>query len=92
MEERESKVVIKEGETTSITCKARGKPPPTYSWIKASTRENLATTSRFSVNDLSGLLTFDRVEAGDYGKYICSAVNKAGQNETEIEVEVRAVL
>lgn len=45
-------------------------------------------TSRFSVNEISGLLTFDRVEAGDYGKYICSAVNKAGQNETAIEVEV----
>lgn len=48
----------------------------------------MATTSRFSVNEISGLLTFDRVEAGDYGKYICNAVNKAGQNETEIEVEV----
>lgn len=48
----------------------------------------MATTSRFSVNEISGLLTFDRVEAGDYGKYICSAVNQAGQNETEIEVEV----
>nr|UXP87132.1 fasciclin 2 isoform H [Manduca sexta] len=88
MEERESRVEIKEGESAAITCKARGKPPPRYTWIKASTRENLATTSRFSVNEISGLLTFDRVEAGDYGKYICSAVNKAGQNETEIEVEV----
>ncbi|XP_045773463.1 fasciclin-2 isoform X2 [Maniola jurtina] len=88
MEERETKVVIKEGETASITCKARGKPPPTYSWIKASTRENLGTTPRFSVDEIKGLLTFDRVEAGDYGKYICSAVNQAGHNETEIEVEV----
>ncbi|XP_011552583.2 fasciclin-2 isoform X3 [Plutella xylostella] len=88
MEERESRVLIKEGESAAITCKARGQPPPTYTWIKASTRENLATTSRFSVNDITGLLTFDRVEAGDYGKYICNAVNKAGQNETEIEVEV----
>lgn len=40
------------------------------------------------MNDNTGLLTIDRVEAGDYGKYICSAVNQAGQNETEIEVEV----
>lgn len=48
----------------------------------------MATTSRYSVNELTGLLTFDRVEAGDYGKYICNALNQAGQNETEIEVEV----
>lgn len=48
----------------------------------------MASTSRFSVQENSGLLTIDRVEAGDYGKYICSAVNQAGQNETEIEVEV----
>ncbi|XP_063625397.1 fasciclin-2 isoform X1 [Cydia splendana] len=88
MEEREPRVEIKEGGSAAITCKARGKPPPKYSWIKASTRENLASTSRFSVNEITGLLTFDRVEAGDYGKYICSAVNQAGQNETEIEVEV----
>ncbi|XP_068627565.1 fasciclin-2 [Battus philenor] len=88
MEEREPRVEIKEGESAAITCKARGKPPPTYTWIKANTRENLATTSRYSVNDNTGLLTIDRVEAGDYGKYICSAVNQAGQNETEIEVEV----
>ncbi|XP_013194959.1 fasciclin-2 isoform X2 [Amyelois transitella] len=88
MEDRDPRVVLKEGESASISCKARGKPPPTYTWIKASTRENLASTSRFSVNEIKGLLTFDRVEAGDYGKYICSAVNQAGQNETEIEVEV----
>lgn len=50
--------------------------------------QNLASTSRFSVNENTGLLTIDRVEAADYGKYICSAVNQAGQNETEIEVEV----
>lgn len=50
--------------------------------------QNLASTSRFSVNENTGLLRFDRVEAGDYGKYICSAVNQAGQNETEIEIEV----
>lgn len=48
----------------------------------------MATASRYSVNEITGLLTFDRVEAGDYGKYICNAVNQAGQNETEIEVEV----
>lgn len=28
------------------------------------------------------------MEAGDYGKYICNAVNQAGHNETDIEVEV----
>ncbi|XP_026332597.1 fasciclin-2 isoform X2 [Hyposmocoma kahamanoa] len=88
MEKRELQVEVKEGETTSIMCKARGKPPPKYSWIKASTRENLAGASRFKVNEITGQLTFDRVEAGDYGKYICSAVNQAGQNETEINVEV----
>lgn len=39
MEDRDPRVVIKEGESAAITCKARGKPPPTYTWIKASTRE-----------------------------------------------------
>lgn len=39
MVEREQKVEIREGVSAAITCRARGKPPPTYSWIKASTRE-----------------------------------------------------
>lgn len=39
MEEREPRVEIKEGESAAITCKAKGKPPPTYTWIKAATRE-----------------------------------------------------
>lgn len=39
MEEREPRVEIKEGESAAISCKARGKPSPKYSWIKASTRE-----------------------------------------------------
>lgn len=39
MEERDPRVEIREGESAAISCKARGKPLPTYSWIKASTRE-----------------------------------------------------
>lgn len=39
MEEREPRVEIREGESAAISCKARGKPNPTYSWVRASTRE-----------------------------------------------------
>lgn len=45
-------------------------------------------TSRFAANELSGELSFERIEPNDYGTYICSAANRAGQNETEFEVEV----
>lgn len=52
MEERESRVEIKEGGTAAITCKARGKPAPTYSWIKASTREVVHFIIPFKIDTL----------------------------------------
>ncbi|KOB73599.1 Fasciclin II GPI-linked isoform [Operophtera brumata] len=78
-------VVFETGELAERTIKLEVYTAPE---MERHDTKNLATTSRYSVNDLTGRLNFDRVEAGDYGKYICIADNLAGQNETGIEVEV----
>lgn len=47
-------VQVVEGETASVKCKATGKPPPKYQWIKLDGRRDLSKTDRFSVKELTG--------------------------------------
>lgn len=83
-----SEVKVIEGESASIVCNATGKPPPTYTWIKEMTRENLATTDRFDVNKNTGMLIINRVESNDDSHYKCVAENTAGRVETSVKISV----
>lgn len=56
-----------ESETASVTCRAHGKPPPTFKWIKSSTQQDLTTADRFSVDRLTGVLTIRDVSKDDNG-------------------------
>ncbi|KAJ4436724.1 hypothetical protein ANN_16856 [Periplaneta americana] len=87
-EKMESSVKVVETETASVTCKASGKPPPTFSWIKLPSRENLAETDRFSVDKHTGVLTIRGVIKEDDGDYKCEAVNQAGKIERTVKVTV----
>lgn len=87
-EKMNSSVTIVETETRSVTCKASGKPLPTYSWIKASTREDLATVDRFSVEKNTGVLTIRDISKDDDGAYKCVATNAAGKAESFVKINV----
>ncbi|XP_043285257.1 fasciclin-2 isoform X2 [Venturia canescens] len=88
IEETHSEIEIVEGKTETITCKASGKPPPKYTWVKYLTREDLSTTDRFGVDKDLGLLTITNVNREDGGEYQCTANNTAGQAQTIIKVSV----
>lgn len=77
-----------ETETASVTCRASGKPPPTFSWIKLSTREDLAIADRFSVEKHTGVLTIRDVSKDDDGEYKCVATNAAGKVEHVVRIHV----
>lgn len=81
-------ISIIEGETASTICKATGKPPPKYKWIKLNTRQDLAHTDRFGVKEISGDLIINRVEANDDSLYSCIAENPAGRANTTVKVNV----
>lgn len=81
-------VQVVEGETASVKCKATGKPPPKYQWIKLDGRRDLSKTDRFSVKELTGELIMNRVESGDDGMYKCVATNPADRAETEVRINV----
>ncbi|KAL1138703.1 hypothetical protein AAG570_008765 [Ranatra chinensis] len=80
-----SSLEVVDGESASITCNATGKPKPTYSWIRASSQENLGIASdRFSVNEVTGVLTVNRVTQDDNGEFKCVATNGAGTIERTV--------
>ncbi|XP_034230309.1 fasciclin-2 isoform X2 [Thrips palmi] len=79
---------IVEGETATIRCRARGKPKPTFAWIKASTQQNMASADRFKVNPLTGDMIISGVRPEDSGDYKCVASNKASTVEKTVLVNV----
>ncbi|XP_023709621.1 fasciclin-2 isoform X4 [Cryptotermes secundus] len=84
----ESSVRVVETETASVTCKASGKPPPTFSWIRLPTQEDLATADRFSVDKYTGTLTIRDVSKDDDGDYKCVATNAANSVEHVVRISV----
>lgn len=81
-------ISVIEGETASTKCVATGKPPPSYTWIKDSTQQDLSRTDRFGVQPNLGVLIINRVEYNDNGVYTCVANNSAGQVDAKIRINV----
>ncbi|XP_011692317.1 PREDICTED: fasciclin-2 isoform X2 [Wasmannia auropunctata] len=88
IEEILSPVDIVEGENANIACKASGKPPPMFTWVKSLTQQNLSITDRFGVDPVTGMLTITNVNREDVGEYQCSAANAAGIATATIQVNV----
>ncbi|XP_043591464.1 fasciclin-2 isoform X3 [Bombus pyrosoma] len=88
VEEFPAPVNVIEGEDASIRCKAHGKPPPKFTWVKSLTHQNLSNANRFGVDSDTGILTITNVNREDAGEYQCTAINLAGEANTNIRVNV----
>ncbi|XP_012278809.1 fasciclin-2 isoform X2 [Orussus abietinus] len=88
IEELNSPVEMTEGESKGITCKAKGKPPPKFMWVKSVTQQDLSKADRFEVNEDTGTLFINNVKREDVGEYQCVASNGAGRATTNIQVYV----
>ncbi|XP_011165129.3 fasciclin-2 isoform X2 [Solenopsis invicta] len=88
IEEILSPVDIIEGENANIECKASGKPPPSFTWVKSLTQQNLSIADRFGVDPVTGVLTITNVNREDAGEYQCTAANAAGIATANILVNV----
>jgi neural cell adhesion molecule len=86
--EQMTKVSVIEGETAWTKCVATGKPPPTYTWIKQGTSQDLSKTDRFDVKKNTGDLIITRVEFNDDDIYKCIAENQAGRVESTVKIDV----
>lgn len=87
-EHMQSEAEVVEGDSGSITCMAKGKPAPTYSWVRAGTQQDLSSASRFSSNPQTGVLTINPAERTDRGQYQCRARNAAGVVERTVGLSV----
>ncbi|KAK4886441.1 hypothetical protein RN001_002712 [Aquatica leii] len=81
-------VEVVEGEEASIICNGTGKPPPSFTWIKEKTRQDLSVADRFTVKKNTGSLVIHKVEFNDDSFYKCVAENNAGRNETVVKINV----
>lgn len=88
IEEISNPVDIIEGENANIECKASGKPPPMFSWIKSLTQQNLSNADRFGVDRITGMLSITNVNREDAGEYQCTAANAADIATANIQVNV----
>ena len=76
-------VIVEEGESVSLQCKASGQPTPTVTWMKAFSH---LAKERTSVVD--GTLVINSVNASDGGVYACSAKNLLAQESVVAQVTV----
>lgn len=84
-----SEITVKEKESISIQCKAFGRPPPIYSWIKESEGQIVSEESgRLIVNKQTGVLTIDNVLKEDDGEFRCLATNSVGNDEKIVKIIV----
>ena len=90
--------IVREGNTTTITCEALGYPPPTVVW----SRTNETLSDRVSVSDsvsvptgygnvtrVSVNLTITNASREDTGVYMCSANNSVGSDTKSINITVQ---
>ena len=93
-----NKTIVRERNTTIITCEALGYPPPTIVW----SRTNGTLSDRVSVSDsvsvptgygnvtrVSVNLTITNASREDTGVYMCSANNSVGSDNKSISITVQ---
>ncbi|XP_067304106.1 neural cell adhesion molecule 1-like [Pseudorasbora parva] len=70
--------------SVSISCLVKGEPTPNITWIVPSTFDN----SRYKYNTDKSELTISAVTRSDFGKYVCTATNKIGENTATFILDV----
>ena len=76
-------VIVEEGESVSLQCKASGQPTPMVTWMKAFSH---LSEERTSVVD--GTLLINSVNTSNGGVYKCSAKNLLAQESVVVQVMV----
>ena len=90
--------IVREGNTTTITCEAFGYPPPMIVWSKingilsdrVSVSENVSVlTGNGNVTRVSVNLTLTNVNREDTGMYSCVAANYIGSDDKNVSITVQ---
>ncbi|XP_006011631.1 leucine-rich repeat and fibronectin type-III domain-containing protein 2 [Latimeria chalumnae] len=80
------KLLVLEGQTASLKCKAIGDPIPVIHWVAPDDRL-LGNSSRTAVYD-NGTLEILITTPKDYGTFTCIAANAAGESTASVELSI----
>ncbi|XP_043941008.1 leucine-rich repeat and fibronectin type-III domain-containing protein 2 [Protopterus annectens] len=80
------KLLVLEGQSASLKCKAIGDPPPVIHWVAPDDRL-IGNSSRTIVYD-NGTLDIVITSSKDYGIFTCIAANAAGESTASIELSI----
>ncbi|KAM6973145.1 leucine-rich repeat and fibronectin type-III domain-containing protein 2 isoform 1-T2 [Aplochiton taeniatus] len=80
------KLLVLEGQTASLRCKAVGDPMPIIHWVAPDDRL-ISNSSRATVFE-NGTLDITVTTANDYGIFTCIAANAAGESTASIELSI----
>uniref|UniRef100_A0A8C5X6K5 Hemicentin-1 n=1 Tax=Malurus cyaneus samueli TaxID=2593467 RepID=A0A8C5X6K5_9PASS len=70
----------------SLYCETNAVPPPVLTWFKDG--HSLSSSDRVLILPGGRVLQIARVRVGDAGRYVCVAVNEAGQDSIHYDVRV----
>ncbi|KAJ8340999.1 hypothetical protein SKAU_G00332900 [Synaphobranchus kaupii] len=80
------KLLVLEGQTASLRCKAIGDPVPVIHWVTPDDRL-IGNSSRATVYE-NGTLDILITTSKDYGTFTCIAANAAGESTASIELSI----
>ncbi|CAL8285748.1 unnamed protein product [Lota lota] len=80
------KLLVLEGQTASLRCKAVGDPMPAVHWVAPDDRL-ISNSSRAIVYE-NGTLDITITTSKDYGTFTCIAANAAGESTASIELSI----
>ena len=90
--------IVREGDTTTVTCEALGYPPPTVEWNRTdglvddrvSMSDSISVpTGNGNVTSVSVNLTITNAHREDTGVYTCSANNSIGSDDKNVDITVQ---
>lgn len=77
------------GQKLIVQCSAEGQPKPEYQWIKNSAMEPDENKNETWIQEENRII-FSEIQINDAGCYECFAFNRAGNDSSEIIIEVLA--
>ncbi|XP_035389010.1 leucine-rich repeat and fibronectin type-III domain-containing protein 2 [Electrophorus electricus] len=80
------KLLVLEGQTASLRCKAVGDPTPYIHWVAPDDRL-ISNSSRATIYE-NGTLDIVVTTSKDYGTFTCIAANAAGESTASVELSI----
>lgn len=90
--DHQSRIVLKQGDTLTLTCAAQAYPIPEYHWFKMEGKRMTTVVAGERILQLDGTLVVYRTTTQDSGTYVCWVNNSIGEEKTHTDVIITVPL